>query len=573
MRTGSVAPNSEIAQVGSIVFSPKRMPVCRYVNILSKKSVCLNRRQARAKKMSLIILLGMHRSGTSATAGLIAQFDYFPGHHLLPENKFNEKGYFEDKKIVAHNDFLLRELNLFDWRDIGSVKKIEKNKIHSQLIEQTKEIFFKEYGDEKNKIFKDPRVCRTLPFWLEAFNEVREKVLCVFTLRCPSDVIVSLLRRDGMHPNQSALLYAIYLIDAERHSRGQVRALVRYEELLNKTCDVLADFDSRLGTKFLAADPEILSNAYDFLDSELNHKPDPFSIKNSIFIDFAHEVYKAFDCHFYDASPAVFDQLQDKLDTLRAMLEPWLARSVRMQTLESQIFVPGQVIYDAASQNAYATVYWKTPSLNYLQSRSLVQPFKFGGSEQTLVFPLPATPDRFLSLRLDLTDRPTLCEVREISLNDATGCVRWTAKGRHDFVNISADMQLFFDEGDSVGFTVISTGFDPKAELAIPEAILTEAGEGWTLTATVKFRLLSEGVPGVVNRLQSSIRQSDNAQQALKTSIAEVSSLKMELDEKEAALQKQASQFDALRVQLLRAEAQLELLKDLMISGSELDRL
>ncbi len=39
MRTGSVAPNSEIAQVGSIVFSPKRMPVCRYVNILSKKSV------------------------------------------------------------------------------------------------------------------------------------------------------------------------------------------------------------------------------------------------------------------------------------------------------------------------------------------------------------------------------------------------------------------------------------------------------------------------------------------------------------------------------------------------------
>lgn len=41
MRTGSVAPNSEIAQAGSIVFSPKRMPVCRYVNILSKKSVSL----------------------------------------------------------------------------------------------------------------------------------------------------------------------------------------------------------------------------------------------------------------------------------------------------------------------------------------------------------------------------------------------------------------------------------------------------------------------------------------------------------------------------------------------------
>lgn len=524
--------------------------------------------------MSLIVLLGMHRSGTSATAGLIAQLDYFPGYQLFSGNESNQKGYFEDKNIVAHNNILFRELSLIDWRDVGYVKQIESSSTRFQLIEKAKKVFLNEYGDKKNKIFKDPRTCRTLPFWLEVFNEIKEDALCVFTLRDPVDVIASLSRRDAMHPNHSALLYAVYLIDAERYSRGRVRALVRYEDLLNKTYDVLGELDSRLGTAFLAADSKILSNACAFLDSELNHKSDVFSIENSIFIDFAREVYNVFDRHFYDDSPTVFDQLHDKLNTLRAALEPWLARSVRMQhALESQIFVPDQAIYEAASQNAYATVYWKTPSLNYLQSRSLVQPCKFGGDEQTLVFRLPATPDRFLSLRLDLTDRPAMCEVREISLNDAMGCVRWLATGRHDFVNISADMRLFCDESDSSGFTVISTGFDPKAELAIPEAILTEAGEGWTLTATVKFRLLSEGVPGVVNRLQSSIRQSDNAQQALKTSIAEVSALELELAEKNSALQKQASESDALRVQLLRAEAQLELLKDLMISGSELDRL
>ncbi|WP_145995419.1 sulfotransferase [Macromonas bipunctata] len=523
--------------------------------------------------MSLIVLLGMHRSGTSATAGLITHFDYFPGHQLILGDEFNKKGYFEDKKIVAHNKNLLQAMDLVGWQDAGPAKKIEENNGCLNLIKQTKKVFLDQYSEKSNKVLKDPRVCRTLPFWLKTFDEIKERALYIFTLRNPDDIIKSLLRRSRVHPNHSALLYAAYLIDAERHSRGQVRALVRYEDLLNKTRDVLGELDNRLGTAFLAADPKTLSDACSFLALELNHKSDALSIESSIFIDFAHEVYKAFDRHFYDASPAVFDQLQDKLDTLRAMLEPWLAKSARIEAMESQIFVPGQAIYDAASQNAYATVYWKTPSLNYLQSRSLVQPCKFGGDEQTLVFSLPATPDRFLSLRLDLTDRPALCEVREISLNDAMGGVRWTAKDRHDFVNISADMRLFFDEGDRSGFTVISTGFDPKAELAIPEAILTEAGEGWTLTAKVKFRLLSEGVPGVVNRLQSSIRQADNAQQALKTSIAEVSSLKMELAEKNSALQKQASESDALRVQLLRAEAQLELLKDLMISGSELDRL
>ncbi|MCK2086748.1 ATG16 family protein, partial [Thauera aromatica] len=163
--------------------------------------------------------------------------------------------------------------------------------------------------------------------------------------------------------------------------------------------------------------------------------------------------------------------------------------------------------------------------------------------------------------------------LRNLEVGKDAGQLPLTANGAHGFVSASDDMQVICNEGDESRFTVIATGFDPYAELAIPESFLTEAGEGWTLTATVRFRLLSEGTPTVVGRLQSSIRQAANELHALKTSIAEVSSLKVELAEKEATLQTQASEFEALRVQLLRAEAQLELLKDLMISDSDLDRL
>lgn len=523
--------------------------------------------------MSLLVILGMHRSGTSATAGFFSFLDYFPGLQLLSSNEFNPKGYFESTPVVLENDRLLRCFGLSGWNDVRPlVFDVENNSV-SKTKDSAVNVFQSEYRNQKRKILKDPRICRLLPVWKAIFSDLGEKTQYVVTLRNPADVVASLSRRDGMHPNQSALLYAIYLMDAERHSRGEVRALVRYDELLNNTQHVLGELDGHLGTAFSATEPEVLAKACAFLDPKLDHKSAVAPLQNSPFIDFAYEVFNAFDRHFYDDSPAVFDQLQGKLDTLRSALEPWLARSAHMEALEAQIFVPGQAIYEAASQNAHATVYWRTPSLNYLESRSLVQPFNFGGDEQILVFPLPATPDRFLSLRLDLTDRPAICEVRELSLNDATGCVRWTADCAHGFVSVSDDMQLFSNEGDESSFTVIATGFDPHAELAIPEDILTEAGEGWTLTARVRFRLLSEGAPTVVGRLQSSIRQAENTQHALKTSIAEVSSLKAELAEKEAVQQKQASEFEALRVQLLRAEAQLEMLKELMISDSELARL
>lgn len=523
--------------------------------------------------MSLIIVLGMHRSGTSATAGFFSFLDFFPGFYLLSSNEFNPRGYFESEQTVLVNDHLLRHFGLSNWDDACPLSFDTESLSMSKLKDSAINIFRSEYKKQEKKLLKDPRICRLLPFWKEVFSDLGEKTQYLITLRNPADVIASLSRRDGMHPNQSALLYAVYLMDAERHSRGEARALVRYAELLNNTQHVLSELDDHLGTAFSATEPEVLVKACAFLDPELDHKSSSAPLPDSPFIDFAHEVYNTLDRHFYDASPAVFDQLQEKLDTLRSMLEPWLAKSARMEALESQIFVPGQAIYKAASRNSRSTVYWRTQSLNYLESRTLVQTFSFGGDEQTLVFSLPATPDCFLSLRLDLTDRPAFCEVRELSLNDTMGCVRWTANGARGFVSVSDDMQVICDDVGGSAFTVISTGFDPYAELAIPDSILTEAGEGWALIATVRFRLLSEGTPTVVGSLQSSITQAENEQRALRASIAEISLLKGGLAEKEAALQSQTSKFEALRVEMLRAEAQLELLKDLMISDSDLDRL
>jgi hypothetical protein len=58
-----------------------------------------------------IVVLGMHRSGTSAFAGILHLLRFDFGDHLLEGNQFNQGGYWENRAIVRSNDRLLNS-----WR-------------------------------------------------------------------------------------------------------------------------------------------------------------------------------------------------------------------------------------------------------------------------------------------------------------------------------------------------------------------------------------------------------------------------------------------------------------------------
>ena len=58
------------------------------------------------------VVLGMHRSGTSAIAGFLAKAGFYAGEEtdLLPSAEDNPKGFFERADVNALNDLLLDEL-------------------------------------------------------------------------------------------------------------------------------------------------------------------------------------------------------------------------------------------------------------------------------------------------------------------------------------------------------------------------------------------------------------------------------------------------------------------------------
>src|SRR6266446_6985151 len=65
---------------------------------------------SQAVSRKAIVVLGMHRSGTSALCGALDVLGVNFGKHLMTANEANTKGYWEHPEIVALHDELLRSL-------------------------------------------------------------------------------------------------------------------------------------------------------------------------------------------------------------------------------------------------------------------------------------------------------------------------------------------------------------------------------------------------------------------------------------------------------------------------------
>ena len=109
-------------------------------------------------------MLGMHRSGTSALAGLLSQMGAIAPKNLLPPTTENPKGYWESKPIMQLNDDILKELGSkwSDWRsiDFGSFPA----EIIESITDRTRLILTKEFPESIN-------VKRAIAH--EAYNERR----------------------------------------------------------------------------------------------------------------------------------------------------------------------------------------------------------------------------------------------------------------------------------------------------------------------------------------------------------------------------------------------------------------
>lgn len=180
-----------------------------------------------------LLVLGMHRSGTSALTRVLNLLGVQLGEDLLPAHRDNEAGFWEHREIVLLHDELLHALGS-SWKDPAPIPAAAlTGDIARPFRERLEAIVERDFAGVPHFGLKDPRLCRLLPLWLPMLDGLGYRTGCALIARHPDEVAASLAKRDGMPDDTARVLWMTHTIDAERESRGVPRAFLTYDGILD----------------------------------------------------------------------------------------------------------------------------------------------------------------------------------------------------------------------------------------------------------------------------------------------------------------------------------------------------
>lgn len=218
------------------------------------------------------LVLGMHRSGTSALTRVLNLAGAALPTTLLDANFGNEAGYWEGAAFVALHDRWLSELGAA-WDNPAALA--DGQPLNERLDPWARElagVLEAQFGDAPLVVAKDPRMCLFLPVWLKALALVGRDPLPVLTLRHPSEVALSLQSRDGMPIAAGVLLWLQYMLAAERFTRGCRRVQVAFDDLLADAEEVLQRIERAFSVALPPRDTGVRAAITGFLRPQLRHQ-------------------------------------------------------------------------------------------------------------------------------------------------------------------------------------------------------------------------------------------------------------------------------------------------------------
>ncbi|MFH8087098.1 MAG: glycosyltransferase, partial [Candidatus Aenigmatarchaeota archaeon] len=197
-------------------------------------------------KKTCVVILGMHRSGTSTLAGVLHNLGISMGKKLLPPQFDNPKGFFENEKITFFNEFKLLPSLKTSWDDLRPIPLSEILSVDEKLKEEAYSILEADYREDLIFGIKDPRMCIVFPFWEELLLKFGAKMKVIVLYRNPLEVAYSLNHRNNFPLGKGFLLWAKYTFFAEYYSRKYDRVFVTYNKLIDNPLEELERICRRL---------------------------------------------------------------------------------------------------------------------------------------------------------------------------------------------------------------------------------------------------------------------------------------------------------------------------------------
>ena len=266
-----------------------------------------------------ILVLGMHRSGTSALAGALIRLGAAPPATLMTPLEANPLGYWESRLFMDFHDRLLDAAgSAWDHWTPFNADAIGFDHT-AQLSDNFERLLCGEFGDAPLFVMKDPRICRFVPFWLRNLRAANIDAAAVIPLRSPLAVAQSLAARDGMGIPHALLLWLRHVLEAEIGTRGGNRCIVRYEDLLTDWHAVVDTIAARLNIEWPIAPADVEHEMADFLRRELCHHAERFDHLPvaAPLSDWVLRANAALEALARDDSPAAIDAYE-QLDAIRA---------------------------------------------------------------------------------------------------------------------------------------------------------------------------------------------------------------------------------------------------------------
>ncbi len=229
-----------------------------------------------------ILILGMHRSGTSCLAGCLERSGLNLGS-VRRSGRYNTKGYYEIKALERlHNQIL--GLNGGSWHEPPTRNITIHPHHHQELMEEIKTL-----SKKRPCGVKDPRLLLLLDRWLEI---VPPPYKLIGTYRHPMSVAKSLAARNGLSEEKSIRLWLHYNNALmERHKQNPFPLLAFDLTDIDQYCNTLATLAIEFGLK-----PR-QTHLYHFISQKLDHYP------NKTVVPFAcREIYNYLEFHRIQAS-------------------------------------------------------------------------------------------------------------------------------------------------------------------------------------------------------------------------------------------------------------------------------
>ena len=179
-----------------------------------------------------VLVIGMHRSGTSALARGLQMLGVYLGNNFLDTRPDNPTGYWEDKNIYELNERLLAALGL-KWEEVALIDDTRWHRPEVEvLLAEAVEYLRSQFLSHPLWGFKDPRTIRLLPFWQSVLRRLGVNESYLVVIRNPRSVAQSLLKRHGMDEITAHFLWLVYMVPYLSEIAGKLFIVADYDMVM-----------------------------------------------------------------------------------------------------------------------------------------------------------------------------------------------------------------------------------------------------------------------------------------------------------------------------------------------------